>query len=160
MKWVLILSFLPFIATGQKFDYSLKRVAHSAAIQFGGGFFNGVGQTLSFSYNGSVFPQGYNEKFLWGNRQYWDAQISWKNKYENWPIDRSERFPLSTSALVWATDGWHLMNTLERTAHRATIITYIQPQGPGKGWKKLADVALMTISYSAGVVVGRNITKR
>lgn len=142
------------------FSYSLERVIHSAGIQFGAGFFNGVGDNLQFHYSQTVFPQGPGEKFLWGGQQYWNPNLSWRNKYEDWPRDRSEAFPLSTSALVWTTDAWHLTNSLERLGHRITIVTYQQPQGPGKGWKKLIDVALMSLSYSAGWMAANAVTTK
>lgn len=41
------------------------------------------------------------------NANYWNPSISWVNKYDN-VQERTENFPLSTTALVWLTDGWHL----------------------------------------------------
>lgn len=161
MKTLIIALFVSFSLPlfGQGFTYSLERVAHTAGIQFGAGFFNGVGDNLQFHYSETIFPQP-GEKFLWGGHQYWNPAVSWRNKYKDFPFDRSEAFPLSSSALVWATDGWHLANSLERTAHRITIVTYQQPTGPGKGWKKLLDVALMSISYSAGWITASSLTTK
>jgi len=155
--FIALISTLPLL--GQRFTYSLERVVHSAGIQFGAGFFNGVGDNLQFHYDQTIFPRP-GEKFLWGGHQYWNPQVSWRNKYKNWPADRREAFPLSSSALAWTTDAWHLTNTLERTAHRVTIVTYRQPEGPGKGWKKLIDIGLMSLSYSAGWITANSLTTK
>lgn len=157
------LSTLPAIGQGifpKDFSYSVERVVHSAGIQFGAGFFNGVGNNLQFHYSQTIFPQRPSEKFLWGGPGYWNPEYSWRNKYKDWPRDKSEAFPLSTSALVWATDAWHLTNSAERLAHRITIVTYRQPEGPGKGWKKLMDVAIMSLSYSAGWIAAQGLTTK
>lgn len=143
-----------------KITYNLERITPQMALQFGAGFFGGIGDQLQFHYYDSVFPQKGGEKFLWGGRQYWDPQLSWRNKYNSFPEDRSEAFPLSKSALVWVTDGWHLSNSLERTAHRFTIITYVQPEGPRKFWKKAIDFTLLTLSYSAGHIAAEALTTK
>jgi len=142
------------------FSYSPERIYHSAGLQFVAGFTNGIADNLQFHYNQTIFPQGPGEKFLWGGEQYWNPDLSWRNKYEDWPRNKSESFPLSSSALVWTTDAWHLSRSAERLAHRITIVTYKQPEGPGKGWKKLLDIALMSISYSAGSIAGAALTTK
>jgi len=49
----------------------------------------------------------------WGlNRQWWDNQLSWRNK---WQTDgaftsQRERFPLSSTVLVFVTDAWHFFD--------------------------------------------------
>lgn len=162
---IIVMFVIPALASfsqglfSKNFTYSLERVVHSAGIQFGAGFFNGVGDNLQFHYSQTIFPQP-GERFLWGGHQYWNPEISWRNKYKDWPSDRREAFPLSSSALVWTTDAWHLTNTLERTAHRITIVTYQQPTGPGKGWKKLIDIGLMSLSYSAGWIAANSLTTK
>ena len=56
---------------------------------------------LQFKYNDSVFNRT-------GWKTFWDAQHSWKNKYKNGDKAQGERFWLSTTWLVFVTDGWHL----------------------------------------------------
>lgn len=41
--------------------------------------------------------------------QYWNPKVSWKNKYRDYPEDTRAAFPFAKTALVWLTDGWHLM---------------------------------------------------
>ena len=41
--------------------------------------------------------------------QFWNTELSWMNKWDFSTVPRKERFPLSTTVLVFLTDGWHLM---------------------------------------------------
>jgi len=44
--------------------------------------------------------------------QFWNPQLSWMNKWDFSTVPRKERFPLSSTVLVFLTDGWHLMKWL------------------------------------------------
>jgi hypothetical protein len=44
-----------------------------------------------------------------GRSQFWNPELSWMNKWDYSTIPRKERFPLSSTVLVFLTDGWHLM---------------------------------------------------
>lgn len=153
---------LPVAGQGN-FTYSLERVGVNMATQWGAGFFSGTADMLAHKYHISTFPRG-GERFLWGNEQYWNPAISWENKYLDWPNDTAPAFPLSKSALVWLTDGWHLMNSAERLAHRVTIVSYQQPRhesGKHRLYAKLIDIGLMSLAYSAGHITAQSIfTKR
>jgi hypothetical protein len=50
-------------------------------------------------------------KHKWVYHKFWDPRISWKNKwsYSTVTLDRYEKFFLSTTVLVFLTDGWNLM---------------------------------------------------
>ncbi|MDZ7877071.1 MAG: hypothetical protein U5L45_05345 [Saprospiraceae bacterium] len=74
------------------------------------GVFDAVKDTLSHHYAQSVFKE-LNGKF-------WDASVSWCNKWKDCESG-TERFPLSSSVLVFMTDGWHLMKFL---INRLTMI--------------------------------------
>lgn len=46
----------------------------------------------------------------WGfNRQWWDTSLSWRNKWKTDGIwtSNQEKFPLSSTLLVFVTDAWH-----------------------------------------------------
>lgn len=71
------------------------------------GICKAVKDRVMTGWSGSRFEQ-------WGlNREFWDNQISWRNK---WKLDshgnatRVERFPLSSTILVFLTDAWHLFD--------------------------------------------------
>lgn len=41
--------------------------------------------------------------------QFWNPELSWKNKYRNRDPGQGEKFRHSTTLLVWLTDGYHLL---------------------------------------------------
>jgi hypothetical protein len=95
---------------------------------------------------------GIRETLLWhypqfkavhpsANDQFWRWQQSYKNKYNS-------KVPLATTAMVWTTDGAHLLNTLHKTFILGGAITI------GNGKRKfrhyVADFALSSIVYNIG----------
>lgn len=44
--------------------------------------------------------------------QFWNTELSWMNKWDYSTVPRRERFPLSSTVLVFLTDGWHLIKWL------------------------------------------------
>lgn len=74
------------------------------------GMFNAVMDKLQFHYNKSIFPPlGSDHKLLGGGHNYWNPDVSWANKYKDNDPSKGAKFPLSTSVLVFLTDGWHMM---------------------------------------------------
>lgn len=71
------------------------------------GFFDAVKDTLAHHYSSSIFAQSRNKEFF-------DPNISWKNKYKEGNPQMGEAFLFSTTYLVTLTDAWHLA----KTAHR------------------------------------------
>jgi len=61
-----------------------------------------IKDTLSFHFGKSIFSQL--------DPMYWNPNISWKNKYTDWPDDPSPAFPLADTFLVFLTDAWHLFD--------------------------------------------------
>jgi hypothetical protein len=46
----------------------------------------------------------------WSYNDFWDPRYSWRNKWQYvYDIKVGEKFPLSSTVLVFLTDGWHLM---------------------------------------------------
>ena len=58
-------------------------------------------------------PNGVTE--VLGNPQFWDNSLSWRNKYRNGDPAQGAKFPLSTTALAWTTDGYHLSRMIRNT---------------------------------------------
>jgi hypothetical protein len=56
--------------------------------------------TLAHHYSVSIFSES--------NAHFWDANLSWCNKWSNCESGK-ERFWGSSSFFVFMTDGWHLM---------------------------------------------------
>ena len=61
-----------------------------------------VKDTLQFHYGNSIFSKL--------NPQYWNADVSWKNKYKE--DLKTPKFCGSTTVFVMFTDAWHLFDML------------------------------------------------
>ncbi len=67
------------------------------------GFFKAMSDTLRNKFISSIFRN-------W-NPLFWDAELSWVNKYKNRTKgDGAKWFGLSTTVLVFLTDAWHFSN--------------------------------------------------
>jgi len=81
------------------------------------GALNAIMDKIAFNFKSSVFNKL--------NPTFWDVKQSWKNMWK-WPLEPftswyyfglykpryKEKFPYSTTFLVWATDAWHLSKAL------------------------------------------------
>jgi hypothetical protein len=56
---------------------------------------------INFHFNDSIFANR--------NKYFWNTQLSWPNKWKNGFKELDEKFPFSSTILVFLTDGWHLM---------------------------------------------------
>lgn len=79
------------------------------------GIFNSIMDVLSFRYHTSVFRSL--------NSDFWNPELSWRNKWKNGDPTHGERFPGSSTVFVSLTDGWHLAKSLMLTSITLTIIT-------------------------------------
>ena len=71
------------------------------------GVCEGYMDVLQFHYS------KFEKKHKKADRLFWDAEISWTNKYDK---DFNPRFWGSTTFFVSLTDGWHLMKMLRNVA--------------------------------------------
>lgn len=71
------------------------------------GLCDATAETLK--WHSSVFFHVFRK----ANPNFWDTAISWKNKYKNQDPGQGEKFWQSTRALVFLTDGYHLMRWLK-----------------------------------------------
>jgi len=107
MKYLLIISLLFSTAKAQLIT---KNDLLVAGLQFIAGGADGVNQALTHHH------------WMQGKSQFWDADISWQNKYKDFPNgDYRPAFFGSKSFLVSFTDGYHLTRFVDRTATLATI---------------------------------------
>lgn len=120
-----------------------KSYLYGAITTFAGGALNGIAEDLQFHY-----PE-FKRTFPNVNDQFWNPQISWKNKYEDWDKGiRAEKFPFSSTALAWTTDGYHLVRTGQRLLFTTSVVLSYDKK---KNWKYyLMDAALLTLIRSAG----------
>ena len=80
-------------------------------------FCNAVMDVLSTRFYVSIFGN-------FKNRQFWDWNISWKNKWQWGDKANGEKFFLSSSMLSFMTDGWHLAKALMIVFISLAIVSY------------------------------------
>jgi hypothetical protein len=88
-----------------------------------------------------------NHKLGKGN-SFWDATISWKNKYKNWDAGNTRAaYPGAKTWLVGFTDGYHLTRTLDRSFTLASIglaAGELNTYQPKDRWKVVAKKVLLS----------------
>lgn len=115
----------------------------SAVILILAGLSNNIMDTVDHHYSSSYFKDK--------NAQFWDKDISWKNKYKNWPEDQRPAYPGATTFLAWTTDAWHLFKTIFLSLFTLAIILY---QRQRRWWLYLIDFIVLKIAFSAGWHLG------
>jgi len=58
-------------------------------------------------------------------KKFWDIDTSWLRKYKDNDPSKGSKFWLSTTALVFLTDGWHLLKTIERWSYFIIMVLNI-----------------------------------
>lgn len=107
------------------------------------GALDGTVEILRHDYDNfkAVFPDA--------NDTFWLPQLSWHNKWKNGNYRQGEKFPGSSTFLVWTTDGYHLLRTLERTT--VCFSFAIKIGGKKQNWKNyVADALIHQVFYAAG----------
>lgn len=120
--------------------YNWKR----AGLTFGMGLFSGVAMGFHETavHRPSSFPASWN-------RQYWNGQISWTNKYKDGTPASGPAYFGSTTALAWTTDAKHLFGTLHRAGVLGTgIVIGFGEKRPW--WHYGADLVAGFAGYSLG----------
>lgn len=123
------------------------------ALSFLAGLADGTRDVLSFRYAQSVFPQGADEQLMGGGPQYWNPAMSWRNKWENGDPAQGEAFPLASGALVWLTDGWHLMQFIMLTAFQLAIALPVIRLLRLRWWWVLIALVPLKLAFSVGFAV-------
>lgn len=98
---------------------------------------------LQFHYSSSIFKDSPYKNFL-------DPSISWKNKYKDNDLKKSEKFPGSTTIFVAFTDAWHLMQMVFLTSLFAAITLHTPLGSP------LIDFLLLRLVF--GIVFETTFT--
>jgi len=103
----------------------------------------GLNETLEFNWQGfaAVFPKA--------NSKWFYPQESFANKYKDGDPEKGAKFPLSTSALVFLTDQYHLDNFIQRGAITAALVIKI-----GEGKKPFRHYVFDALYYTACYQVG------
>jgi len=120
-----------------------KPIALSSAFLLISGFCDGTSEVLKIKY------ESFERVFPGADDQFWNYNISWKNKYKD-GVPPEARFFGSKSALVWTTDGYHLMRMM-RNVTMITAVTIPISINHRKSLKSyLLEGVIYYVSYTAG----------
>ena len=134
--------------------FNLRSEAPTMALLFLSGAADGFGDVLQFHYSEfeQVFPNA--------NEQWFNPELSWRNKYKNGDPNQGQRYPGSISVFVAGTDAWHA-SKLTRIATMSTALAIapvqiVDPTRPNyrkRQWLK--KFVLRTLAYSASYHTGQ-----
>lgn len=120
----------------------------TSSLLFVSGMADGLAEACKFH------PQGVTEVF--GNPKFWDNSLSWRNKYRNGDPAQGAKFPLSTTALTWTTDGYHLSRMIRNSTVIAAIT--IRLGEPAKAWYYyIAEAVIYYLTYQLGFTITYDI---
>ena len=119
----------------------------TGSLVFTAGASKGFNETLMFHW------KAFHRAFPNANPQWFNPNISWRNKYKDGNPDAGSRFPLSTSVLVMFTDQYHLNNFINKAAWTSTVILKI-----GDGKKPLKHYLFDLLYYTACHQLGFMLT--
>ena len=121
-----------------KRNYNFKRAIVPCALSMIAGGAWGLHEKTAHHW-----PQ-FHKRFPKANPQFWNPEISWTNKYENWPLDKRR-----SSVPVVFTDAKHLLASLNQSSLICAGITVgIGEKKPF--WHYAIDLGLSFASYSIG----------
>ena len=119
-----------------------KPIALKSGLMFVSGCFDANAEVLRINYN------QFDNVFTGANPAFWNPDESWVNKWKNGNPDEGEKFLFSSTALVWTTDGYHLMRTLRNCTMIAALTINIGDKKPLKQY--LIEALIYYVSYTAG----------
>lgn len=126
--------------TPDKPPYRWKKAGFGAALAFVSGASNGMHEVSV--HHPHKLPNSWN-------KQFWDARISWVNKYDQGNPDLGPAYFGSTTFLAWTTDSKHLFGTLHRFFGYGAVFTITL--GEKKPWYHYVfDFLICGAAYSAG----------
>lgn len=128
------------LSVSPKQDYNWRRAILIGSLAFIAGSSWGVHETVVHHPN--RIPAHWNQ-------QYWNADLSWRNKYKNGSPAQGEAFPGSTTVLVWTTDAKHLFATTNRQTMLMTgMVIGIGCKRPW--WHYAIDLGVSALAFGVG----------
>ena len=119
----------------------------TGSLVFMAGASKGFNETLLFHWD------AFHQKFPKANPNWYNPQLSWKNKYKDGEPANGPKFPLSTTMLVATTDQYHLNNFINKTAWISTIMIKM-----GEGKKPFKHYLFDLLYYTACHQMGFALT--
>jgi len=120
-----------------------KNKVITGGLVFMAGASKGFNETLMFHWD------AVHQRFPNANPNWYNPEVSWKNKYRDGDPTNGAKFPLSTTMLVATTDQYHLNNFINKTAWISTIM--IKMSEPRKSFKHyFLDMLYYTACHQMG----------
>lgn len=154
---VIVLIFALF-AQPSPAQIKLKQYILPGTAMFLSGMLDGTIESINYHYE-----SGFKTKFQDADDQFWNPELSWRNKYKNGDPAQGPKFYGSTSALVFTTDAYHALRTSKNVLNTFTIVysingTCAEKKPFKKKWKKIAiDAIVLTALRTAGFYTTYNI---
>ncbi len=99
---------------------NIKQYILPGSALFVSGFLDGTIEAMKFHYS-----NGFKPRFKNIDDQFWDPDLSWRNKYKNGNPEEGPKFKGSTNSLVCVTDGYHGLRTAKNLVNTFTLVFYI-----------------------------------
>jgi hypothetical protein len=77
----------------------------------------------------------FERRFPNANRNTWDPDRSWTNKWQGGDPELGEKFPLSSTSLVFLTDPYHAIRMGKNISHSVSV-GYVLIKNTGKSSKR------------------------
>lgn len=133
---------IPNMPKQEKKEISNFRKVLPYGLLFVSGAFDGTAEALRYHYD------GFKEIFPNCSDRFWNPSNSWRNKYKNGDPAQGQAYPFSRSALVWTTDGFHMMRMGRNVTAMASVTLKI---GEKKNWKEyVLEMIGSYASYTLG----------
>ena len=140
---ITILLLLSLNVTGQIIPKeAIKPITFKSGLLFASGCFDATAEVCRINYT------YFNAVFTNSNPKFWDAKKSAGNKWKNGDREQGEKFLFSSTALVFTTDGYHLMRMMRNCTMIAAVTIDIGNKKPFKQY--LIEAIIYYFSYTAG----------
>jgi hypothetical protein len=80
---------------------------------------------------------------LGSGHPFWDASLSWRNKWAGGDPSLGEAFPGSSTIFVFLTDGWHLAQAVMLICVIGGVVSY------KTRWSRLIDFVVYSVGFRA-----------
>lgn len=97
-----------------------KQYILPGSLMFVSGMLDGTIESINYHYH-----NGFKRQVQNANDQFWNPELSWKNKYQNGDPAQGPKFFASTTALVFTTDGYHALRTTRNAVNTFTLVYFI-----------------------------------
>jgi len=153
MRYILLLiSLISIQATAQDF---WRDITTNGLLPFVAGFADGSVEVVQHHY------QDFKAVYPGANDQYWNPDISWRNKYRNGDPTQGSAFFGSRTFLVSLTDYYHLGRTVQRTTLLASAGIQAATYDAGDSfWTYAGRFVIQFLWYTAGFNISYNYVFR